>query len=243
VSGVDQATVASLRNPLASGKPVNSSPSRPSSTTGATIGTRAAGNGEPRGNLGYRDAGWTSKTADMLLRRAQLHKHSVEALQVPSIIESVEPTLDNSRGMTMSCSQAATTRMLPSPPNAGRSASALAATACAWAHRCGNGPPNLAPASSRAQKMEQRLVGHQEAAPHASARASSSADSSCHLSGERDTVAVDDRSLKISQYTYFALKSETMAASATTDYIGVQSDSVLVRGAKRSVPALPVRHD
>jgi hypothetical protein len=56
-------------------------------------------------------------------------------------------------------------------------------------------------------------------------------------------AAVDDHSLKISQYTYFALKSETMAASATPITSASNPDSVLVRGAERSVPALPVWHD
>jgi hypothetical protein len=52
----------------------------------------------------------------------------------------------------------------------------------------------------------------------------------------------DEYVLRISQYVYFALMSEILPASTITDNLGIQPDSVGVRGAKRAVPPVPVCH-
>lgn len=55
-------------------------------------------------------------------------------------------------------------------------------------------------------------------------------------------VSADDDPLRISQYVYFALSSETVSAAAITARLGVEPDSVGVRGSRRSMPPLPARH-
>jgi hypothetical protein len=60
--------------------------------------------------------------------------------------------------------------------------------------------------------------------------------------GYRHGVEADESPLRISQYVYFALKSETVSAASITARLGVEPDSVLVRGARCSAPPVPVCH-
>ncbi len=55
-------------------------------------------------------------------------------------------------------------------------------------------------------------------------------------------MTATDHPLRIRQYVYFALKSETMPAAAITAHLDVEPDCVGVRGARRSVPPVPVCH-
>ena len=55
-------------------------------------------------------------------------------------------------------------------------------------------------------------------------------------------MTADEHPLRISQYVYFALKSETVPAAAITARLGVDPDSVRVRGARRLAPPVPVCH-
>ena len=48
--------------------------------------------------------------------------------------------------------------------------------------------------------------------------------------------------LKTSQYAYLAVKSETVTAVEIATAVGLEPDSVLVRGARRPAPPLPVAH-
>jgi Domain of unknown function (DUF4279) len=48
--------------------------------------------------------------------------------------------------------------------------------------------------------------------------------------------------MRIRQYVYFALKSETVSAATITAHVGMQPDSVTVRGTKQSAPPRPVCH-
>jgi hypothetical protein len=60
--------------------------------------------------------------------------------------------------------------------------------------------------------------------------------------GYRIGVSADDDPLRISQYVYFALKSETVSAATITACLGVEPDSVSERGFRRSMPPLPACH-
>jgi hypothetical protein len=55
-------------------------------------------------------------------------------------------------------------------------------------------------------------------------------------------VTADEHLLRISQYVYFALKSETVPAATITARLGVDPDSIRVRGARRSAPPIPACH-
>jgi Domain of unknown function (DUF4279) len=48
--------------------------------------------------------------------------------------------------------------------------------------------------------------------------------------------------MRIRQYVYFALRSDTLPASAITARLVVEPDSILVRGAERPTPPVPACH-
>jgi len=48
--------------------------------------------------------------------------------------------------------------------------------------------------------------------------------------------------MRMSQYTYFAIKSETMTAAEVTSRLGVEPDRFRVRGSRRADPPIPVCH-
>jgi hypothetical protein len=48
--------------------------------------------------------------------------------------------------------------------------------------------------------------------------------------------------VRIRQYVYFALSSQTVTAAEVTGELGLEPDQVKVRGSRRSSPAIPVLH-
>lgn len=48
--------------------------------------------------------------------------------------------------------------------------------------------------------------------------------------------------MRISQYVYFALRSETVPATTVAAHVGLQPDAVTVRGTLRAAPPVPVCH-
>lgn len=48
--------------------------------------------------------------------------------------------------------------------------------------------------------------------------------------------------MKISQYTYFAIRSETVTAADMTGVLGIEADRLMVRGSRRRDPPVPVSH-
>src|SRR5687767_10531521 len=51
-----------------------------------------------------------------------------------------------------------------------------------------------------------------------------------------------ERSLRIKQYVYFAIKSKAMSAAGMARAIGFEPDRVLTRGSKREEPPTPRTH-
>jgi hypothetical protein len=48
--------------------------------------------------------------------------------------------------------------------------------------------------------------------------------------------------VRIGQYVYFGLQSESVTAATITAHLGVEPDRISVRGSKRSAPAVPAFH-
>ena len=61
-------------------------------------------------------------------------------------------------------------------------------------------------------------------------------------SGYGRPVSINDPPLRMSQYVYFALKSETVPASMITASLGIEPDSITVRGIRRPEPPVPASH-
>lgn len=49
--------------------------------------------------------------------------------------------------------------------------------------------------------------------------------------------------MRISQYAYFSLSSETVTAAAITGKLGIEPDKILVRGARDAARVIPRVHD
>lgn len=61
---------------------------------------------------------------------------------------------------------------------------------------------------------------------------------SCHALVTRHTLAV-----RISQYAYFSLSSETVTAATITGSLGIEPDEIKVRGARDAARVIPRAHE
>jgi Domain of unknown function (DUF4279) len=116
-------------------------------------------------------------------------------------------------------------------------------------------PTLMSKRSVSTQRVSRRSVGRSHATSHSTTKRSCriAAMFVVGVSWRKNSITHDATAtvtpvttgkhpLRISQYTYFALKSETVPASTITARLGIEPDCILVRGARRPAPPIPVCH-